>query len=451
MKKLLTILLFFPFLLHAQGGGYPSFANIQAPGTGPTVFVTYGFFNTYTTVAGTPSTTNANPFSLTALTGSNGAINIPAPFEGSINNGENYFSGSSAFTELATGNYTLQLRVAASATAGSYGPDTVKFTATGAPTQYCVVTATVSSSGSPTNTVSTSSLTIPSTPSGTPSASNSFILNGVRLTLADTVKTGASFGISLDNLNFSNLVIVPESGGTVSSVGVYTRLIAGAAPGSYSGYDTITSAGAAPVVVSLAGTVTSAAVPDTFYFNFDSTHTVTARNWTNITGSLWKTAKMGTVTGNVSTITWQTFTKAQGGWFGYASAGDTTTVAASNGYTSNTLPVPSAATLDYEFSYETGGDYNPANYKFEVSGLIPSHTYTITMSASSISLGFNMTTEYRVLGATVIGPTTINILQNANTQFNQPVTTDSNGRLFFYANPATGNNLAGLAYITIIG
>lgn len=115
----------------------------------PTTAITIGATSIVTGFncnAGTASTPpQPLTYAFTNLSGANGAISIPTPWEGSIDAGIHYFT---SFSSLNTSSGTLLLRVAATATAGTYGVSpvlNVTFSATGASPKQCALQATVSS------------------------------------------------------------------------------------------------------------------------------------------------------------------------------------------------------------------------------------------------------------------------------------------------------------------
>lgn len=95
-----------------------------------------------------------------------------------------------------------------------------------------------------------------STPQGTPSASQSFTLEGDNLTGDLTIEAVSGYGYSLDNIAFVNTLTVPVVGGNVENEPrtIYVRLT-GASIGTPSGTAIISGGGATAVDVALNGEV----------------------------------------------------------------------------------------------------------------------------------------------------------------------------------------------------
>ncbi len=94
---------------------------------------------------------------------------------------------------------------------------------------------------------------------GGPSTSQSYSLSGSNLTPASgniSVTGSTNYEVSLNNTTFSGSVIVPYSGGSLSSTPVYVRLKAGLTGGTYNGEEiTNTGGGATSQVVTCSGFV----------------------------------------------------------------------------------------------------------------------------------------------------------------------------------------------------
>ncbi|MCF8367647.1 MAG: lamin tail domain-containing protein [Bacteroidales bacterium] len=91
---------------------------------------------------------------------------------------------------------------------------------------------------------------------GGPSASQSFTVEGVDLTADITVTPTTNYEISLDDITYQlTAITLTQSGGSVATTTVYTRLKAGLPGGDYNENITCSSAGADDKLVACSGTV----------------------------------------------------------------------------------------------------------------------------------------------------------------------------------------------------
>ncbi len=91
-----------------------------------------------------------------------------------------------------------------------------------------------------------------------PSAEGTFTVEGINLTANISVTAPTNFEVSLmSGSGFSTSVSVSQVGGTAATTTIYTRLIAGLTPNTYTGDVTAASAGATDATVALEGTVTA--------------------------------------------------------------------------------------------------------------------------------------------------------------------------------------------------
>src|SRR5690606_3226380 len=92
-----------------------------------------------------------------------------------------------------------------------------------------------------------------------PSAEQTFNVQGVLLTNDITLSAPTNFEISTTSgSGFGPTITLTESGGTVNTTTIYTRLIAGLTVNTYTGDITATSVGATSQTIALDGTVISA-------------------------------------------------------------------------------------------------------------------------------------------------------------------------------------------------
>lgn len=254
MKKLLFLLLVLPVFAFAQ---VADFSQIQIPPSSPLITISpnSAFSSTFTSVAPTPSGTQPITYLFQSLTGANGAIGLPSWAEGSIDGGLTYHA---SFSGLSSSSGTLLVRIAGATTAGSYGPTNVSFTATGATTQNCSASATVSPT--PTLTVSPTSLT-----GVTASAPSAGSASTITATFANpignfTVSTVAPLEVSVDGGTTYGTSKNFNSG---SPLAVKTRIAAGGTSGSGSTNVSFTGTSFTTVNVPVAWTITSGTVSDT--------------------------------------------------------------------------------------------------------------------------------------------------------------------------------------------
>ena len=89
---------------------------------------------------------------------------------------------------------------------------------------------------------------------GTASVSQTFTVSGTNLTSNITITAPSPYEVSVNNSTYSSALTINQSGGTLNSTTVYTRISTSALPGPANGSITLTS-GTATNSVSLSGTV----------------------------------------------------------------------------------------------------------------------------------------------------------------------------------------------------
>ncbi len=114
------------------------------------------------------------------------------------------------------------------------------------------------SSSTPTITVSTTSITGLDYASGSgPSAEQTFTVSGSNLTADISLTAPTNFEISTTSgSGFGTALTLTQSGGSVATTTIYTRLASGLSVNAYSGNSTASSTGATSANVSLSGSVT---------------------------------------------------------------------------------------------------------------------------------------------------------------------------------------------------
>ncbi|MCX6171238.1 MAG: YDG domain-containing protein, partial [Flavobacterium sp.] len=261
----------------------PAFALGGSGGAGKVV-ISYpiisksGSFSSLSTLAGVASGSTS-----IGVTGTDMQSAITATASAGFEVSSDNSTFSSFITSTATSGSisfpTIYVRLAASASAGSYAAGTVTFTATNAATVIAnIPSSTVSSASVAAVTVSTTSLSTPfakMTAGTNSSTSQNFTVSGVNLgTNAITIAAPTHFKISLTdvdaNYSSSNIVLTPSSG-TVSNTTIYVKY-SPTGTGNISGNSasiSITNASVASQAVAVSGLGLSA-----FYYNSGSLATL---------------------------------------------------------------------------------------------------------------------------------------------------------------------------------
>ena len=164
---------------------------------------------------------------------------------------------------IANGQTTASLGLMVFDDALNEGPETATFTISNESAGITLGSTTtqdfdITDNDAPVIVATPNSLTGFSTPQGTPSASQTFTLEGDNLSGNLSIAALTGFEYSLDNSSFSSTLTVPVSGGNVTGEPrtVYVRLT-GASIGTPSGNAVVSGGGATSVNVALNGTVTS--------------------------------------------------------------------------------------------------------------------------------------------------------------------------------------------------
>ena len=256
MKKLLFLLFLSPILVKAQVPRVFQFINNQQPVvvSGPNINVT-GFLNQFTNVTGTVSSTQ-----LISFIGSNLTTNVSGALTGSgleISSNNSSFGSTVSYTQSggsASGN--VYLRVAAATGVGS-GSGWLILSSTGATPDSIAYSYTTSAVAS--LSISPTSLTLPTTASGTAGARDTVIVTFAGTSITTSVPpTGTE--VSVDGGNTYSTGTLGFSTG--SPYKVMVRIAAAASPGSISGNLTFNGSGVSPQSVALTGTVTNSSTPN---------------------------------------------------------------------------------------------------------------------------------------------------------------------------------------------
>ncbi|MCF8294844.1 MAG: fibronectin type III domain-containing protein [Bacteroidales bacterium] len=125
-----------------------------------------------------------------------------------------------------------------------------------------------------------------------PSAEQSFTVSGINLSNDISIAPPTNYEISTGtggSFSATNPIVLTQTGGTVSSTTIYTRLKAGLAMGDYNSENvTASSTGATSKTVSLSGTVTTAPEPSNHPTSFTATTNTSSQitvSWTNNDGA----------------------------------------------------------------------------------------------------------------------------------------------------------------------
>lgn len=338
MKKLLFLLLF-PVIAQAQ---LNDFSHIQIPSVTPTITLSpnTSFPTTFTNFAGSASSTQTLAYSFTNLSGSNGSITFPSWIEISLDGGSTY-TGTSPITGLGNSSVNALARVKSATTTGSYGPSAITFAATGATSQTCNASATVS----PTPALSASPTTVSgvSGTAGSPGTAQTTVVTFASTTVTATPPTNVE--VSQDGTTYSPTNQVFSSG---SPLTLSMRTTSGAPAGAISGNVVLTGTnGVTTVNVAVSGTVTSGGGSvDTVAVNFSDS--------TNSNGT----------TGVVATTGWENWSVPLG-------------FVAGNGKTSRNFKFKSGTqtTMNFRFNNVNFGTDNGSGYNSSTTGSAPVTAY----------------------------------------------------------------------------
>ncbi|MBS1523888.1 MAG: hypothetical protein JST50_22995, partial [Bacteroidetes bacterium] len=233
-----------------------------------------------------------------------------------------------------------------------------------------------------------------STTYGTASTSQNFSVSGTGLTANIVVTPPTGFEVSTDNSTFTSTVTLTQSGGTVPSTTVYTRLAAATAAGSYGGNNIVLS--------STGATSANVAVPTSTVSKANLTITATDATktyGTALTSGSGKTAfsSSGLVNGN--TITSVTLT--------YGTGSAATAAVSGSPYTVNAV-VPSAPVGSGGFST------NNYNITFTNANIIVNPA-TLSITATNQNKAYGTALNNPTTGATGASNFTSSGLVNSET------------------------------------
>lgn len=410
MKKLILYLIILsPAIALAQNPpGRLNLSNIVRHNTSGTITLQYVGLATFYGKNGTATPSQSCNYN---FSGSGGAIAAASGFQYSNNGGSTWVS---SFTGLGAGAGTLLVRGAAATANGTYGPENIVFSLSGATSQNLSVTLIVNSSN-PSIILNPTSNALPSTVTGTQGGSISYSVTGRNLTQTNyTVTAPANTTISPDNVNWSSSYTISNVGGGINT-NTFAALSPSASPGSYSGYVTYTASDISGVQDTVGGTVTSGGgtVIDTIVAQFvlDSS-AQSISGWTDVAGDPHASIRTATDSRNYQPVGISSVATTK--WVG---------IGTGNKAASNSLGVYSTLTAfagvgkTYWYNSVGGGSsggywpgWSAGNENIYITGLNPAKLYNIQLlpntTVTSCSAGYSTiyltdSTTARVDSATV--------------------------------------------------
>jgi len=253
----------FNFNLSVASGSSVSIDNCgYTPNTSPTIYPSKTSLTGFTYAPGNgPSAQQTFNIRASNLT-RNLTITPPADYEISVNSGSSFVATPTITIANSEGLITstpIYVRLKAGLAINNY-VENITFTATGATSQYVLLTGSVVVAPV-TITPSVTTLTGFTYAEGSgPSPEKSFTISGSNLTAGIVVTAPTGYEISLVSGLYSGATTftIPQSGGTISTITVYLRLKSGLTVGTYNGNLTLASTGGTTKTIALTGTVTVA-------------------------------------------------------------------------------------------------------------------------------------------------------------------------------------------------
>jgi hypothetical protein len=238
----------------------------------PTLTVSTNNVTVPTTTAGTAGTPTSFTVSGANLTPASGTVTLALVSTPAGIQMRNATASGTFGTGNITINYTggafaaqtIEVRFASTATATTY-TGTITISGGGAANQVVNLSGTVNATGTPTLSVSTTNVTVPTTAAGTAGSATSFTVSGSNLTPATGTVTLALVstpaGIEMRNATASGTfgtgnITINYTGGTFAAQTIEVRFASTATATTYTGSITVSGGGAANQVVNLSGTVT---------------------------------------------------------------------------------------------------------------------------------------------------------------------------------------------------
>lgn len=427
MKKLLFLLML-PCFVHAQRA--IDITSMQKP-LGPTVGTVPTAITGFVSVSGTLGTPQT--FTLSWSNWVSGNITVTAPSGYVVSQNNVTYTGSTVVTTSgSSGSVTVYAALAAANTGGSFS-GTISCTASGATSGFVTLTGTTT--GNPTLSVSTGTLSGFTSTAGTQGASKNYTLTGSQLTGNITVTAPSGYVVSKDNSSFAGTQTVTPSGGTISQI-IYAALAAANTNGSYSGNVTNAGGGATTQNVAVSGS-TGSVTPDTIAFHFD-TSAISVPGMVTVTGDASKRIISGAVSGTTITYT----SVATANWV----SGLASCVFPNDGITNSTIPTGATnACKECWFSSQITSTSVP---QFVVGGLkTDGTTYDVYVSGTTSFTSVNSLTQFIIKGASTLSSQTLTAIAgstpNTTVQLHfGPVAPDGSGNITVYM----GKNDSGQQY-----
>jgi hypothetical protein len=213
------------------------------------------------------------------------------------------------------------------------------------------------------------------------------------------------------------------------------------------------SSPATPVNIPYTGTVNAVVVKDTALFQMDTTVAFNVAGWGHLVGDPSLNVKTAT-SGHSNSITLSTVSTDFFHWtqFGACTGPNT-------GITDATIP-SGATGIMKECYFNANGAYNVSYPQFQASGLDPTKTYDIRWYATLSNFGLSTNSEFRVFGLSLQTMQTLITQLNGSPTNTNPagccitllfpaVQPDASGKINFYFNPVSGQQVASSSGITI--
>lgn len=282
---------------------------------------------------------------------------------------------------------------------------------------------------------------------GNPSTSQFYTLTGVALGANNvTVTPPTNWKTSTDNVTFSaSPITITPVNGTVNQP-IYVAISSSAPSGPVSGNVTNTCVGAGVSTLNVVVTGTVAGAKDSIKMQIGLT-AAQQSGWILLHGD----PSDSVMTRHNASGAWTFSTVATANWLQFFGV----CAATNNGNSSATTIAPANVMAEYWFSNNLptafADAFNSGKPKFSLTGLkTDGTTYTVMMSAASTA-GLGQNTDYRVIGSTTFGPTTVNVTGNTTNKATfTTVTPDGTGTINFYSNSHDLNqDISGIGVITV--
>lgn len=289
---------------------------------------------------------------------------------------------------------------------------------------------------------------------GSPSTGQSVAVSGIGLTNDIVIPCPSGYQVSPDNATWVGTNVTFTRSGTTASGNYWQRLAAATAAGTYNGNAVASSSPATPVNIPYTGTVTAVVVKDTALFQMDTTVAFNVSGWGHMVGNPAANIKTAT-SGHSNTITMTTVAADVFHWTAFGSS----CTGINTGITDATIPAGATGIMK-ETYFNSNAAYNVIYPQFAATGLDPTKTYDIRWYVTLANFSLSSNGEYRVFGASLQtvktqiaqlngSPTNTNPAGCCITMLWTGVQPDGTGKINFYFNPVSGQQLACSSGITI--